>query len=227
MGKISREWLSRHRKRNGERSKRESRITRAGEEMAGVRSWQFGDVRKWIHWRASAKHQKILVRQFLNREDETAVVLLDLYSETDGPFTETEGENRELAVSFAATLWSALARQESERPLFGFVAKTENGEKTADLFLSSAASLPTEAVLKRLAVAQPTSEDGLATLFQAILDASHREMNIVLITSRPFDPETSERTRVIRQDPRFRSFVKKIVVVDSSAPDFDEFFRLD
>lgn len=226
MGKISRNGLSRHRARNGERSPFESRMARIGDEMAGVRNWQSGDARKWIHWRASAKHQKILVRQFQNREDCAAVVLLDLYSASTDSATPAERENQELAVSFAATLWSAFTRQESKRPLFGLTAQDAGGEDRTEL-LNLSSSLPAETIFERLAMARSTPTDGIETLFRKILAVSDRDINVILVTPGPFDPETSDRLLELRREPRIRSILNRMIVIDSSASDFDDSFRLD
>lgn len=52
-----------------------------GEELAGVRDYRPGDPAKRIHWKASARRQELLARQYETPGEEGAVLLLDLWRE--------------------------------------------------------------------------------------------------------------------------------------------------
>jgi uncharacterized protein (DUF58 family) len=82
---------------------RDLRRARAGtEEFESLRDYRHGDNPRHIHWRTSARAQR-LVRRVLRDEDAGDLhVLLDTW--TGGPDAETRRRNLERAVSCAATL---------------------------------------------------------------------------------------------------------------------------
>lgn len=67
----------------------------------GLREWRTGDSRRWIHWRTSAKHGQLAVRQFEQQRNRDVALVLDLW-QPDSP-TEQEQVHTEIAVSFLAT----------------------------------------------------------------------------------------------------------------------------
>lgn len=58
-----------------------------GEELAGVRDYHPGDPAKRIHWKASARRQELLTRQYEAPGEEGVALLLDLWRE-EGPARE-------------------------------------------------------------------------------------------------------------------------------------------
>ena len=90
------------------------RLGRSEGDFFGLRDWQIGDCRRWIHWRSSAKRNDLVVRQFEQQRNQDLVLLLDLThlsvennaasprQETDTD-TDADASAVELAVSFTAT----------------------------------------------------------------------------------------------------------------------------
>jgi len=74
----------------------------------GLRHWQPGDSRHWIHWRTSARLGKLAVRQFEQQRDRDIAVLLDLHLSPE-PLPQEEAA-LEVAVSMAATVIQDLGR---------------------------------------------------------------------------------------------------------------------
>ena len=74
--------------------------TRASGDFFGVREWQAGDSVRWIHWRGTARHGQLMVRQFEKHRRRDIVLLLDLWQPSQPD--EEHLENVELAVCFAA-----------------------------------------------------------------------------------------------------------------------------
>ena len=65
-----------------------------------LREYQPGDDRRYIHWRSSAKHDRLLVRQFLDTRRSHLAVVVDT---TPDVYAGGE-EDVELAISMAASL---------------------------------------------------------------------------------------------------------------------------
>lgn len=67
-------------------------------DPSGLRDFQPGDPRKWIHWRSSAKRGALQVRQFQREDSFPAGILIDLY-DGGGPASVLDE-----TLEFAATL---------------------------------------------------------------------------------------------------------------------------
>ncbi len=81
-------------------------------EFYGLRPWQSGDSRRWIHWRTTARLGEVSVRQFERQQQRQITILLDLHSPKLKP-----GESCslcELAISFVATIATQSAKVGSD-----------------------------------------------------------------------------------------------------------------
>jgi uncharacterized protein (DUF58 family) len=85
-----------------------SRPSRAEEDFRGLREYRNGDNPKWIHWRSTARTQRMLVKEFEEPQAKRVLVLLDTNLQRMG--TQRFG-GFELAVSFAGTVARDLARR--------------------------------------------------------------------------------------------------------------------
>ena len=84
---------------------RRSPMAQSGEELYGLRPFQRGDDPRRIHWRSSAHHDELIVRQFEEFSHTHTTVLLDTRSaQLD---TETGSERFEAMVSAAASICRA------------------------------------------------------------------------------------------------------------------------
>ncbi|MDR2440923.1 MAG: DUF58 domain-containing protein [Planctomycetaceae bacterium] len=218
LGKLSTQWKTRQHEANENQQRNRYRPTRVSGEFLGVRGWQRGDSKRWIHWRAWAKHQEPVVRQFEQNQNRDCAVLIDLYQQ--GEFNEVQRENFELAISFTATLVSELTRRGGCNLFFS----TNTGYND---YLYGLICLPiVESILYRLALAEPSREDGLAqTLFKAIsqIDPS---AELILITPASFNLLQSPRFQEYQADPRFRSLLQRIRVIDTSSNDLETIFSV-
>ncbi len=75
----------------------------------GLRHWQPGDSRRWIHWRTSARLGQLAVKQFEQQRDRDIALVLDLHLAPDAGLPEQAAV--ELAVSMAATVIQDLGRR--------------------------------------------------------------------------------------------------------------------
>lgn len=78
----------------------------AGSDLLALRRYELGDSHRLIHWKASARSRRLLVRQFAAESAEG----FSLWLETDAT-RWPRAEQFELAVSFAATLAEDLFRR--------------------------------------------------------------------------------------------------------------------
>ncbi|MDR0703881.1 MAG: DUF58 domain-containing protein [Planctomycetaceae bacterium] len=218
LGKLSVHWKTRQHEANESQQRHRYRPARVSSEFLGVRRWQRGDSKKWIHWRAWAKHQEPVVRQFEQNQNRDCAVLIDLYQEEE--FNEIQRENFELAISFTATLVSELTRRGGCNLFFS----TNNGYND---YLYGQICLPiVESILYRLALAEPSREDGLAAaLFKAVsqIDPS---AELILITPTPLDLRQSPRFRASQADPHFRMLLQRIRIVNTASDDLETIFSV-
>lgn len=111
MGKLTRKWHTRRREEFEGAPGRSQRQSRLSHEFYGVRGWQHGDSLRWIHWRSSARHGKLVVRQFCRPRNRDVALIVDLYSESALEDKRGHSQDTELVVSFAATLLRQLCRE--------------------------------------------------------------------------------------------------------------------
>ena len=216
LGKLAATWQTRQHEAVESRRRRRFRPSRVSGEFLGVRRWQQGDVKKWIHWRASAKHGEPVVRQFEQHQNRDCAVLLDLFQPTKP--TESDRENFELAVSFTATLISEIARRGGCSLFF---ATSDSAEK----FLSGPVCLPlVENILERLAIVEETSQDGLPKLLLETLQNTDPSADLVLVSPSPLDLVRSPRFDAVRNDPRFRALFQRLRCIDTSGADLERIF---
>ncbi len=84
---------------------RRSPMAQSGEELYGLRPFQRGDDPRRIHWRSSAHHDELIVRQFEEFSHTHTTVLLDTRSAQLG--TDAASQRFEAMVSAAASICRA------------------------------------------------------------------------------------------------------------------------
>ncbi|PKW27934.1 DUF58 domain-containing protein [Phycicoccus duodecadis] len=101
-----------------------------------LREYQPGDDRRYVHWRSSAKHGRLLVRQFLDTRRSHLAVIVD----TDPDVYAAVDEDVELAISCAASLAlrSILDEQDTTVVCHGQTASRTTGPLTLDALARAA-----------------------------------------------------------------------------------------
>lgn len=84
---------------------RRSPMSQSGDELYGLRPFQRGDDPRRIHWRSSAHHDELIVRQFEEFSHTHTTVLLDIRTSLSG--RGADGERFEAMVSAAASICRA------------------------------------------------------------------------------------------------------------------------
>lgn len=216
IGKLSSRWKSRRRKANESLQRLRNQSSRQSGDFLGIRPWQHGDTKKEIHRRASAKHQSPVVRQYELQQNQDCTVILDLYH--DGDWNDSYRESFELAVSFAATLVSDLARR-NEGNLFFATNKDPAESIYAPLGMAAQ-----DQVLRHLTLAVPDKEDRLAETLLMI--PAHHQSEIVFITFHALDISTSPRFKAFCEDSRYRGLLRRFHVVDTSSAEISHIFSV-
>ena len=163
-------------------------------EFYGLRNWQTGDSRRWVHWRTTAKRGELSVRQFEQLQRRQLSVLLDLYQPKTKP-TEADRQAIELAIAFAATLASELVSRDRDRIAFAIA-----GEKV-DVIPNVQSTVLVHDLLDRLAEVRPSAAPKLADAVNQISLSLMRSPILHVVSTRPdqFDAVRQELEDGINQ----------------------------
>lgn len=214
LGRLTRAWLARRHESFEGGSRRERRHSRVSGDFYGVRQWTSGDSRRWIHWRSSAKHGELVVRQFEQHRNRDVALLVDLWHPSKP--SPTDLENLELAVSFAATVASETCRKGGANLLLGKTCPSPE-------FVAGPASLAMlRDALEWLAVAEASDGDGLAELLTQVLARVEPGTELILVSTRPIDLRNGPLTAQL--DPGRRAALRHVRTVDTSKAELGEYF---
>ena len=217
LGRLTRGWIRRHHEAFEGTQQRERRHSRITGEFYGVREWRTGDSRRWIHWRSSARHGTLVVRQFEQQRNRDVAVLIDLW-QPDLPQSD-HLDAVELAVSFAATVAADLCRKGGSNLLVATTGpKPESAGGPASLALLQAA-------MERLAVAEAASEDRLPALFEHVLGQIEPGTEVVLVSTRANDLSDAGRFPMLWRDPARRALARRIRTVSTADEELAEYFQ--
>lgn len=215
LGRLSAQW---QRSRvTVERGVRRAKQTgRAPGDMFAVREWQAGDSSRWIHWRKSARHGELIVKQFERQGDHQVAVLLDLW-QPPGELGQ-RGEQIEQAVSCAATLVEQACRA-GNRLLLGVA-----GEHVS--WMAGRATMPyTREAERRLALAQAAAGDRRMELWEVARGELRFGTTVMLISTRPREADDQDRWNELMTKLSQQKGISDIRVLRTDEPDFAEVFQ--
>ncbi|MCC6124645.1 MAG: DUF58 domain-containing protein [Pirellulales bacterium] len=218
LGRLTRNWVERHRRALAGADRRERRPGPEG-DFFGVREWRSGDGMRYIHWRSSARTGKLVVRQFEQPRNRDVAILLDLWR-SEKP-TAAERETVELAVSFAATVVADLCRRGGSK-----VHLATYNEKPHCLGGAAAAALMQD-MMKILAVLESRADDCLPALIEHALGRIASGTEIILVSTRPVDLNDAARFASLYSDPHRRRTASRIRAIDASSAELKYFFDVE
>ena len=141
----------------------------------GLRDWQSGDNRRWIHWRTTARTGRLAVRQFERQNKPELALVVDPWVSRD-----SDPEVVERAISFAATIIVNLSREGVNQLAFGVADQKamfeshSNNRKFSDKLLERLAS--TE---------QVSNDDPLKRVLEATRGSVRLGTKLIVISTRP------------------------------------------
>jgi len=188
-------------------------------DFHGLRDWRDGDSRRWIHWRTTARHGDLMVRQFEQQRNQDLAVLLELWRPTDAD--EAALESVELAVGFAATVVADRCRRGGCRLQLGVAAReiVLTGGPASMAFHHEA--------IECLAVAEATPGDRLPSVVPKVLHGVRRGATVLVISTRPVDLTDTDRFEQLWESPRLRTWATRAMCVDASSPELAQYFAVE
>jgi uncharacterized protein (DUF58 family) len=217
LGRLTRAWITRDLEAFEGRRRRPQRHGRTTGEFYGVREWSTGDSPRWVHWRSSARHGTLVVRQFERQRNRDVAVLVDLWQ--PGAPKPEDLENVELAVSFAATVVADLCRKGGANVLIGTTGREPEclGGPASVALLQSA--------MERLAVAEASSEDRLPALLEHALGQMEPGDRVMVISTRRNDWGDRRRFPMLWIDSARRAIARQMRPVCTADDELAEYFQ--
>ena len=216
LGRLTQSWNALRHESFAGNERREHRPGIDG-DFFGLRPWQRGDSRRWIHWRTSARAGGIMVRQFEQPHNRDAAIVLDLWQPAV-PDAKS-AENVELAVSFAATLAAELCRKGSSDVFL--VAADPEPRVTGGP--GSAALL--QDLMERLALVDAQASDRLPELLGRAVGQIEPGTEIVLVSTRPIDLSQADYAGKLPGDVARRLAGHGLRTIDTSNSSLGRYFQ--
>lgn len=186
---LNRHWRRQLQTRTGGNSTTARRSGVQDGEFFGIRSWQAGDSRRWIHWRTTARIGEPAVRQFEQLRRFEVCVLVDGYLPPgeDSAGGQSNRESLERVISVAASLVTQLVATPTNK--IGLVLAGERAIALA----SGGGRDQTVAMLCQLAELEGCAEPDLAESLRQIYRIAGRPRDLVVLSPRTFDQVLGER----------------------------------
>jgi len=214
LGTLARRWVVRHREAFEGSQQRERRFGQMSGDFFGVRPWQQGDSRRWIHWRASARHGTLVVRQFERYRTRDVAVLVDLWH-PDAPGPE-HADAVELAVSFAATVVDDLCRKGAGELLVGI------GGRQVQWAAGPASPALLQDALEKLAMAEGCAADQLPEMLEHAARHVDPAAEVILVSTRP--EEEADGLPPLAASPAARAMAGRARRVSAAGEELGEYF---
>jgi uncharacterized protein (DUF58 family) len=217
LGRLMPRWLARRNKAFEGTGRREQRNGLISGEFYGVRPWRQGDARRHIHWRSSARHGALVVRQYEQHRNRDLALVVDLW-QPDAPGPE-DLDNVELAVSFAATIVADTCRRAGGNLLLAISVDREEPVR------GSALPFLMDEAMERLAVAEASSEERLAETIERMLAWIETGTEVILITTREADLTDAARFARLREIPAWRTLAPRIRAISTADAELSAYFE--
>jgi uncharacterized protein (DUF58 family) len=188
-------------------------------EFFGLRDYRAGDSRRWIHWRTSARRGALVVRLYEQPRNEDLLLIVDLWQAKRASLSQQD--HVELAVSFAATVATAICRQGASRICVSL------GGKEKRLMVGPASSALLEEIMEQLALAEAQSLDQLPELIVAGLEQAALGAPVVVVSTRAVELDQRLREADVPSSLAGELSRRRVDVIDVSSDRIDEFFAVE
>ena len=218
IGRLLPAWKRRERELAESASRANARQGFFDDEFHSIRAYRLGDNPRAIHWRSSARHGHIMVKQHEQHRDADLIVLVDLFSVPE--FSE---QLQERAISLAATICVEQTRQSSS----GLYRLMVAGKQLHNVECSGSGRFR-DAALRELAVCESSSKAQLASMLLAVCQSQLApNSRFVLITPRP--EAARLLTDSIAQENLIndQQFIRRLLIVTADKPNLDASLVMD
>lgn len=184
---LTRHWRRRMQSRMGGNATTDRRSGVAEGEFFGIRTWQEGDSRRWIHWRTTARIGEPAVRQFEQNRRFELCILLDAFSPEKPkagrgllkkPPQEPEDSNLEHIISVAATLVTQIVATPSNRVALVIASNRSTA------ISSSGGRDQTVTMLSQLAEVLPSANPDFTAAVVQLVKVVGRPRDLVVLSTR-------------------------------------------
>ncbi len=218
VGRLLPAWKRRERELAESASRANSKQGFFDDEFHSIREYRSGDNPRAIHWRTSARHGHIMVKEHEQHREADLIVLLDLFSSPEFPETL-----QERAISLAATICVEQTRQSSA----GLYRLMVAGKELRNAECAGSGRFR-DAALRELAVCESSPKAQLATMLLTLCQSQLApNCRFVLITPRPeaarllADSIAQENLRNEQQ------FIRRLMIVTADEPNLNATLAMD
>lgn len=185
---LRRDWRRRLQSRSGGMATTARRSGASDGDFFGLRSWQAGDSRRWIHWRTTARIGEPAVRQFEQQHRFDLCILVDAFLPAEGlnSSSSNAADSLELAISTAATLLTHIVPTPANRVALAVAGKV-NAVVAGG---GSRGQLAT--MLQILAEAIPSAEPDLVASVDNVFRSLGKPQDLVVVSPREL-PKAAEK----------------------------------
>jgi uncharacterized protein (DUF58 family) len=229
-GRLTKRWGQQARSATSGQGHRPARSAAGDNDYHGLRDFRPGDNPRWIHWRTSARHGRLMVREFEQHRRQDVTVVLDLWAPPDP--TEDQLDLVELAISVTATICTDACRAGRHRIVVVL------GAESIQVLQGRTSPALTHQILRELARARPRSEGDLWHVLQRARTSQPRALSdlvqtwqdarrgILIVSTRPAEGPAA---RVARADDLYRNSgpngLARRSYLDVGSPELSEFYQ--
>jgi uncharacterized protein (DUF58 family) len=208
LGRLSTRWLREHFLATDLVERRELRQGAFDDEFHRIREFRWGDNPRAIHWRTSARHNALMVREYHQSRDLNLMVLADLWLPPRP--TTLERERLELAASVAATMCVAHMKQSRDSTLYVGIAGRRLVEWDGESRIANAGPL-----MDHFALAEGCPRPNVTTMLRQAAAKRLRGVRTVLITTRTEQSGTGPELRQAMADAAAADITGDVTVIEA------------
>jgi uncharacterized protein (DUF58 family) len=194
LGRLSSGWMREHFLASDLVERRELRQGAFDDEFHRIREFRWGDNPRAIHWRSSARHNALMVREYHQSRDLNLLVMVDLWLPA-----RPEAQDRErfeLALCVAATMCVAHMKESRDSSLHVALAGKRLERWNGESRMSNA-----DPLMDLFAIAEGTQNPEVAAMLQQSSSKRLRGTRTLLITTRaPGSASRRDLDRVVSRE---------------------------
>jgi uncharacterized protein (DUF58 family) len=177
LGRLSSRWMREHFLASDLVERRELRQGAFDDEFHRIREYRWGDNPRAIHWRSSARHNSLMIREYHQSRDLNLVVMVDLWLPARPE--PQDRERMELALCVAATMCVSHMKESRDSTLQVALAGKQLARWNGESRMSNV-----DPLMDLYATAEGAPQPAVAAMLQQAASKRLRGARIVLVTPR-------------------------------------------